>query len=467
MTASNGHQPKRVPPAASTAIAGLDWRGAVGPAESLVVRGARVLDPASGLDGIADLVIRDGRIAEIAEGGGAEAPAGAEEIEADGLHAFPAFFDPHVHLRSPGQEHKEDIETGTRAAAAGGFCGIVAMANTDPVVDDPAHVLALRERASSDAAVPTGFVATVTKGMRGEELTEMAAIRDAGAVGFSDDGLPITSARMMRRALQYQHLVGGTILLHEEDLDLSGDGVMHEGAVSAALGVSGVPAVAESVMIARDAALCLYEDSRAHVQHLSARVSVEAMEASKTAGTKLSCEVTPHHLVLTDEEVRSLDARYKMNPPLRTEDDRQALIDALRSGTIDCIATDHAPHAIDEKDVPFEVAMMGVTGLETAFAVLYTELVLPGVLELALIVEKMGAGARLFGLDQPEIARDAAANLALVDLDHEWEGGTDGWESRSGNSAFHGRRLRSRPMITIVGGEVAYRRRSFAVKAAS
>lgn len=451
----------------SAAIVDLDWRGSGDrPVSATVIRGAHALDPASGLDRTCDLVVREGRIAEIAEAGAAEASAGSEQIDASGLHAFPAFFDPHVHLRSPGQEHKEDIETGTRAAAAGGFCGIVAMANTDPVVDDPAHVLALRERAQSEASVPTGFVATVTRGMRGEELTEMVAIREAGAVGFSDDGLPISSARVMRRALQYQRLVGGTILLHEEDPELSGDGVMHEGAVSAALGLSGIPAVSESVMIARDGALCAYEDARAHVQHLSARVSVQAVEVAKAAGAKLTAEVTPHHLVLTDEAVRGLDARFKMNPPLRSDDDRLALIEALRSGTIDCIGTDHAPHASDEKDVPFEVAMMGVTGLETAFAVLYTELVLPGVIDLELIVDRMGAGARIFDLDPPAIAPDAPANIVLIDLDHDWEGGAEGWESRSDNSCFQGRRLKSRPVITMVGGEVAFRRRSFAMRVA-
>ena len=449
-----------------SSIAQLDWRGADAEPTDLLVRGAHAVDPASGLDRRCDLLIRDGRIAEIADAGAAEPTEGAEEIDADGLHAFPAFFDPHVHLRTPGQEHKEDLETGTRAAAAGGFCGIVAMANTDPVVDDPSHVLALRERAAAEATVPTGFVATVTRGMGGEELTEMAAIREAGAVGFSDDGLPIASARIMRRALQYQHLVGGTILLHEEDPELSGDGVMHEGAVSAALGLSGVPAVSESTMIARDGALCLFEDSRAHVQHLSARESVEALASAKSAGARLTGEVTPHHLVLTDEEVRSLDARFKMNPPLRTEDDRLALIEGLRDGTIDCIGTDHAPHASDEKEVPFEAAMMGVTGLETAFAVIYTELVKAGVLELGLVIERMCAGARIFDLDPPTIAPDAEANVALIDLAHEWEGGADGWESRSDNSCFHGRRLLSRPMMTIVAGEVAYRRRAFAMRAA-
>lgn len=214
-------------------------------------------------------------------------------------------------------------------------------------------------------------------------------------------------------------------------------------------------------MIARDAALCLYEDARAHVQHLSSRRSVEAIEFAKGRGAPVTAEVTPHHLVLTDESVRSLDARFKMNPPLRTEDDRQALIEALRSGAVDCIGTDHAPHASHEKEVPFERALMGVTGLETAFAVLYTELVEPGVLELGTVVEGLTAGASLFDLESPRIAPEAQANIALVDLEAEWEAGADGWESRSSNSCFAGRRLRSRPVLTIVEGSVAYRQRAF------
>ena len=448
----------------SDPIASLDWRGEG--AGDLVVRGAVAFDPRAGIERESDIVIRDGRVAEISDPGAGEAPEGAEEIDAAGLHALPAFFDPHVHLRTPGQEYREDIETGTRAAAAGGFCGIAAMANTDPVVDEPEAITALRERAQAEAVVPTGFVGTVTKGMRGQELTEMAALREAGAVGFSDDGLPIRSAGVMQRALQYQHLVGGTILLHEEDPELTRDGVMGEGAVSAALGLAGVPSASESTMIARDGALCLYEGGRAHVQHLSARESVDAVAAAKAAGAQLTAELTPHHLTLTDEEVRSLDARFKMNPPLRTEDDRQALIEALRSGVVDCIGTDHAPHASHEKDVPFEQANMGVIGLETAFSVLYTELVEPGVIDLGLLVERMGAGAELFELEPATIAPDSQANIALVDLAAEWEVGADGWESRSENSCFSGRTLRSRVQLTIVGGEVAFRRREFAVRVA-
>ena len=240
--------------------------------------------------------------------------------------------------------------------------------------------------------------------MEGAELTEMAELRDAGAAGFSDDGLPIRSARVMRRALQYQRLAGLQIALHEEDPELSGKGVMHEGPASAVLGLEGIPAVSESTMIARDAALALYEEARIHVQHLSARESVLAVEAAKAAGVSITCEATPHHLTLTDEEVRSLDARFKMNPPLRGETDRQALIEGLRSGVIDCIATDHAPHPPEAKEVPFEQAAMGVTGLETAFAVLHTDLVLPGVLDLGLVVDKMSSGAAAFDLEPP-IAR--------------------------------------------------------------
>jgi dihydroorotase len=276
----------------------------------------------------------------------------------------------------------------------------------------------------------------------------------------------------MRRALQYQHLVGAQLALHEEDHDLSRPagahephlgGAMHEGVVSAALGLAGIPSVAESTMIARDAALASYEDARIHVQHLSARESVDAVDAAKVAGARITCEVTPHHLTLTDEEVRSLDARFKMNPPLRTEDDRRALIEGLRSGVIDCVATDHAPHSLEEKEVPFERAAMGVTGLETAFAALHTELVVPGVLGLDVVVERMSAGAAPFGLEASSLAVGGEASLVLFDPELEWEPGAEGWESRSGNSCFAGRTMRGRVLMTVVGGRVVYRQRSFAM----
>ncbi len=437
-----------------------------GEATELVLRNASVLDPRAGIEGPHDVVIRDGRVAELAGPGSAKADS-AEVVEAEGLHAFPAFFDPHVHLRTPGREDEEDIETGTRAAAAGGYCGILAMANTEPPVCTAADIGSLRERAEREASVPVGFLATVTQGMRGEELTEMAELRDAGAVGFSDDGLPLRSARVLRRALQYQRLCGGVIALHEEDPELSGDGVMHEGPASAVLGMAGIPSVSESTMIARDCALAGYEDARIHVQHLSARESVEAIRAAKASGVQVSCEATPHHLALTDEVVRSLDAAFKMNPPLRSAADREALIEGLRDGTIDSIATDHAPHSPDEKEVPFEAAAMGVTGLETAFSVLHTELVTPGTIDLALLVEKLGAGATLFDLDRPSLEPGSEANVALCDLGAQWTVGEDGYESRSQNSCFSGRELTGRVLMTVAAGQVAYRLRSFSMGVAA
>jgi dihydroorotase len=438
-----------------------------GEGANAILRRATVLDPPAGVKGVYDVVIRAGRIAELAPPGSGSAE-GAEVVEAEGLHAFPGFFDPHVHLRTPGHEHKEDIETGTRAAAAGGYCGILAMANAQPPVSSAADVGALRERARGEACVPVGFLATLTRDMRGEELSEMAELREAGAVGFSDDGLPIANARIMRRALQYQRLCGGTIALHEEDPDLSAEGVMHEGAVSAVLGLAGIPSVSESTAIARDAALASYEGAQIHVLHLSAAESVEAVRAAKAAGVRISAEVTPHHLCLTEEAVHSLDAlRFKMNPPLRGETDREALIAGLCDGTIECIATDHAPHTTEEKEVPFEQAAMGVIGLETAFAAIHTELVLPGRLDLGLLIERMGGGAAPFGVRRPTLVPNSEANIALCDLGAEWTVGEDGYESRSINSWCAGRKMTGRVLMTLAGGRVAYRLRSFSLGVAT
>lgn len=438
-----------------------------GEGAELILSRATLLDPVAGIEGVYDLVLRGGRVAELATPGSAP-ENGAEVIDASGMHAFPAFFDPHVHLRVPGHEHKEDIETGTRSAAAGGFCGVIAMANTEPTVSTAADVEALREAARSSASIPVGFLATVTRAMEGNDLTDMAELREVGALGFSDDGLPIRSAAIMRRALQYQRLCGGTLALHEENPELSGAGVMHEGAVSAALGLAGIPAVSESTMIARDVALAGYEEGRIHVQHLSALESVETVRAAKEAGVQISCEATPHHLCLTDEEVRSLDPiRFKMNPPLRAEADRQALLEALREGTIECIATDHAPHASEEKEVPFEAAAMGVTGLETAFAAIHTDLVLPGTIELALVVERLAGGAAPFGLQRPTLSPGSEANVVLCDLGAEWTVGEDGYESRSSNSWCAGRTLTGRVLMTVAAGQVAFRLRSFTLEIAS
>jgi dihydroorotase len=434
----------------------------------LLIRGAHVLDPRAGIDAPHDVLVRGGEIAELGLPGSIETPAGTEALDGEGRHLFPGFVDPHVHLRTPGQEHKEDLDSGTRSAAAGGFVAVIAMPNTDPTVDSAPVLQSLREGARREARVPVGFLAAVTTGLAGDTLTEMAALRDAGALGFTDDGKPVHRAAMLRRALQYQRLCGGVLALHEEDPSLSGTGVMHEGEVSARLGLAGIPSISESTAIGRDAAIAGYEDGRIHIQHLSAHESVAAVAEAKARGVRISAEASPHHLALTDADVlaSSLDTRLKMNPPLRGEADRQALIDGLRDGTIDCIATDHAPHAREEKEVPWEEAPMGTTGLETAFAAVHTELVVPGVLPLALVVEKLSAGAALFGLVPPRIAVGRPADLCLIDLAAEWEVGEAGYASRSENCCFAGRTLRGKVLATVAAGAVAYRERAFALSAA-
>jgi dihydroorotase len=423
---------------------------------NLLIRGAHVLQPGA-LDEKGDVLVRDGQVVEV---GSIEAAEGVEVVDGEGRHLLPAFVDPHVHLRTPGHEHKEDLETGTRAAAAGGYGAIVAMPNTDPTVDSASVLRSLHEAAAADARIPVGFLASITRGLAGEELTEMAELRETGALGFTDDGKPVVSAGLLRRALQYQRLCGGVIALHEEDPTLSGAGAMHEGEVSAALGMAGIPSISESTMIARDAAIAGYEGARIHVQHVSCRESIAAVAGAKADGVRITAEVTPHHLVFTDEAIRDeLHTRFKMNPPLRSQADRAALIEALRDGTIDCVATDHAPHARHEKEVPFEEAPMGTTGLETAFAALHTELVLPGLLALDVLVSRMTAdAAHTLDLPAPEIAPGAPANLVLVDLDAEWEVGESGYESRSENCAFAGRRLRGQVLLTVAAGAVAFQR---------
>jgi dihydroorotase len=457
--------------------------GCQAPAQ-LLLRDVHVLDPRASIDARHDLRVRDGVIVELAApgtlspdgdtdietangaGGGVvgDHEGGEESIEGHGrLRLLPAFVDPHVHLRTPGQEHKEDIETGTRAAAAGGFGAVIAMPNTDPVLDSAPLLRSLRDAAAREARVPVGFLPAITRGLQGEQLSEMAELREEGALGFTDDGKPVHSAGMLRKALQYQRLCGGVLALHEEDPTLSRGGAMHEGAVSAALGIAGIPTIAESTMVARDAALAGYEDARVHFQHLSCAASVDAVADAKAHGWRVSAEVCPHHLLLTDEDVRGLDTRMKMHPPLATEADRLALIEGLRTGAIDCVATDHAPHAREEKEVPFEQAPMGSTGLETAFAALYSGLVIPGILDLPLLVERMTAAAALFELPTPTVEIGQRANLTLVDLDAVFLAGEHGWESRSENCCFAGRRLQGRVLLTLAAGTLAHRDRALAM----
>jgi dihydroorotase len=430
-------------------LAQKDVRGA-----DLVIRGARVLDPAEGLDARLDVRIDEGVIAAVADHVHAN---GHRVVEAEGLVLAPAFVDPHVHLRTPGREDEETIASGTAAAAAGGYCAILAMPNTDPVVDTAATLGSLVETATREADVPVGFLAAITRGQRGEELTEMGELADTGAVAFSDDGRPVSSAGLMRRALQYASITDRPLALHCEEPTLSHGGHVHEGSVAAELGFAGYPSVAESVAVERDLALARYEGGRVHVLHLSAAESVEALHRAREAGIRASGEVTPHHLVLTDEAVRSLDPNVKMNPPLRSAKDRAALVEALKDGTIECVATDHAPHAAHEKEVPFEAAPFGVTGLETAFAALHTHLVLPGLLPLETLLERMSAGpARIFGLDRPRVAAGAPANVVLLDIAREWRVGEQPFRSRSRNSWLLGVKLTGAVQMTLAGGAVVH-----------
>jgi dihydroorotase len=441
--------------------------GAAQPPARLLLRQVQVLDPRSKLDGLHDISVIDGQLAQLAEPASLTPAEGQEVIEGnERLLVLPAFFDPHVHLRTPGQEHKEDLDSGTRAAAAGGYAGVLAMPNTDPVLDSAPLLRSLRDAAAEQARIPVGFLPAITRGLRGEQLTEMGELAQEGALGFSDDGKPVHSAGMLRKALQYLRLCGGVLALHEEDPTLSRGGAMNEGALSAALGIAGIPTVAESTMVARDAALAGFEGGRVHFMHLSCAASAEAVAAGKQRGWSLSAEVSPHHLLLTDEDVRGLDTRMKMHPPLTTEEDRRALIAALREGVIDCVATDHAPHAREEKEVPFEQAPKGTTGLETAFAALYDGLVRDGELELSTLVLRMTAGAELFGLDPFTITTDATANLVLVDLDAVWVAGEHGWESRSENCCFAGRRLQGRVLATVANGGLAHRDRALSAVSA-
>jgi dihydroorotase len=331
------------------------------------------------------------------------------------------------------------------------------MPNTDPVVDTAPVLLALLEQAREEAVVPTGFTAAISRGQRGEELTEMAELAEAGALAFTDDGRPVSSAGLMRRALAYSAVAGRPLALHCEELSLSDGGHMHEGAVSAQLGLAGWPSVAESLMVERDLALAAYERRPVHLQHLSARESVEAVRRARAAGVAVSAEASPHHLCATDERVRTLDANVKMNPPLRTESDREALVQGVLDGTIDCIATDHAPHARHEKDAPFEEAPFGVTGLETAFGALNTYLVRTGELPLAVVLERLSAGpARALGLPVPAIAVGRPANVALLDLEAEWTVTEEGFRSRSANSWLLGELLTGAVVRTVADGRVVH-----------
>jgi dihydroorotase len=414
--------------------------------DSLTIDAVRVIDPGEGIDDVLTVTVDKGVVTALEPASGG-----------NGRVLAPAFVDLHVHLRTPGREDEEDLASGTQAAAAGGYCTVLAMPNTDPVVDSAAVLGALVERAQEEAEVPVGFLAGITKGQQGAELTEMVELAERGAAGFSDDGHPVAAPGLMRRALQYGAVAARPLAVHCEEQTLSRGGHVHEGRVSSELGFGGYPSIAESVMVERDLALAAHEERPLHLLHLSARESVSALRRAQAAGVAATGEVTPHHLCLTDEAVRSLDPNVKMNPPLRGEDDRHALVEALRDGTIGAVATDHAPHARHEKEVPFEEAPFGVTGLETAFAALYTRLVEPGILPLATLLERMSAGpARIYGLEPPRIAVGAPANLVLLDLEAAWPVGEGTFRSKSTNSWLLGETLRGKVVQTVAGGKVVF-----------
>lgn len=401
-----------------------------------------------------DLLIADGVVAEL----GRDLPAeGACVIDAAGCWVTPGFVDLHCHLREPGEEHKEDIASGTAAAAKGGFTLVCCMANTNPVNDNAVVTEFIKNKAKLAGPVRVCPIAAVTKGLRGEELTEAGELREYGAVALSDDGKSIRNAARMRLALSYAKRFDMTIVSHPEDEDLAGDGVMNEGYWSTALGLPGKTRVAEESIIARDIMLAELEGARIHIAHVSTARGAALVREAKARGVRVSCETAPHYLYATDEWVSGYDARTKVNPPLRTEADRAALIEALADGTIDCIATDHAPHHIDDKEVEYAIAASGISGFETAFAVCWTALVEPGHLTPEALFEKMtSAPARLFGLDAGVLERGKPADVTIVDTDSEWTVDPAKFLSKGRNTPFSGRTLKGVVRFTFAQGRLAY-----------
>ncbi len=422
----------------------------------LLLEGGRLVDPVAGIDECADLLLEDGLVA--ARGPGLQVQGPVERIDVRGCVVAPGFVDMHVHLREPGDEHEETIATGTRAAAAGGFTAVACMPNTNPVNDTRAVTEYILERAAEEGVVRVYPIGAVSVGQRGEALTEMGDLVDAGCVAFSDDGLPVATAQLMRRALEYARMFGVPIIDHCEERSMTRGAAMHEGAVSAALGLRGWPAAAEEIIVARDLLLAEHTRSRLHLAHLSTAGSMRLVREAKQRGVPVSCEVMTHHFSLTDEAVRGYDSNTKMNPPLRAEADRQALLEAISDGTIDVVATDHAPHHADEKLREFDHAPFGIVGLETAIPLACTHLLHTGVVELARLVELMAVNpARLLGIPGGSLAPGAPAHVTVIDLQAERRVDAASFRSRSRNTPFDGMTLRGWPRLTIVAGEVVWR----------
>ncbi|MEK7371400.1 MAG: dihydroorotase [candidate division NC10 bacterium] len=420
---------------------------------SLLIRQGRVVDPASGIDGVQDVLVVDGRIGKV--GPGLRAPQGTQVIDAAGKVVCPGFIDIHVHLREPGFEYKETVASGTRAAAAGGFTAVACMANTVPVNDNRAVTDYILAKARVEGVVRVYAIGAVTRGLRGEDLAEMAEQAEAGCVAFSDDGRCVTNAALYRRAMEYALPFGTPLISHAEDCHLAHGGVMHEGFVSTDLGLTGQPAAAEDVMVARDIVLAELTGAHVHIAHLSTAGAVRLVRDGKARGVRVTAEVTPHHLLLTDEAVRDYDPNTKMQPPLRSTRDVEAVLEGLLDGTIDCVATDHAPHALSEKEGEFAEAASGVVGLETAVPLLLDRLVRPGRLDLSTFVARMSSGpARVLGLPGGSLAPGAAADITILDLERPFTVDPAAFHSRSRNTPFRGVTGTGAPIMTIVGGTV-------------
>ncbi len=422
-----------------------------GPLNELIIRGAHVLDPGSGLDGVMDVRISSGRISEVGEG-----LRGVHELDAAGLHLFPGFVDVHAHWRTPGREDEETIESGSAAAAAGGFTGVVMMPNTDPIVDKPIVVSGLARRIEQESRVRTYISAALHVGLAGERLTEMRLLKEAGAFCVSDDGLGTASAGLLRNGMLYARTAGMPVILHCEDHTLA-TGVVHDGAAAALAGIPGSPASAEDVATATALILAAETGAKVHVTHVSTALSAALVTFFKDRAD-VTGDTTPHHLTLTDDLISTLDGAYRVNPPLRPDADRQGVGKALKDGVLDFVATDHAPHASEEKELPLEEAAPGFLGHETAFAALYTELVQKGKLSLPRLVEAMSCAPGKWVGEGGSISAGAPADLTLVDLGEEWTVGRNTMLSRSSNSPYLGRKLAGRVVGTLVGGELVHDR---------
>jgi dihydroorotase len=418
----------------------------------LVLSGGRILDPAQGLDREGDLVIEDGVVAEIAETGAAQ---GDVVRDVRGLVVTPGFIDLHVHLREPGFEYKEDIESGTRAAAAGGFTAVCCMPNTNPAIDSAAVVRQIIERAAQVGSARVYPIAALTRGMGGDQLTEVADLRDAGAVAVSDDAFPIQNAETMRHGMEYCAQFGMTLMTHNEDKALTQGGAMNEGYTATMMGVPGIPRASEDIAAARNILLAKLTGCRLHLLHISTAGTVELLRRAKSDGIAVTGETCPHYWALTDAACEGYDTNAKMNPPLRTAEDAEGIRKGLADGTIDAISTDHAPHARYEKEAEFDKAPFGILGLETAFGLTYTHLVMPGLLSLADAVAKLTiAPARALGLPGGTLALGSPADVTVLDIDAMWTVDPTVFRSKSRNTPFGGSELQGRAVFTVVGGRV-------------